>query len=257
MSRKGLTLPDVLVALVLAGIVGGIVVRVLLLAERHAARMALAGRARQTAVQASTWVAAELAEAGAPGGTADLLAAAADSLVYRSWRAGGLACLVTPTEVRLRLDLLSAWRTPQPGRDSLALLLALDSAAPARWLRLPIRSTAASSCGGHPALRVNTLLPDSLPSSLPPLLPARLFEIMTLRLYRSQGEWWLGGRSVSGGEGLQPVTGPFQPGGVEIRFAGPHGEPPLTPDSIRQVEVRLLPAGGDEVRQRLQLRNVP
>jgi hypothetical protein len=39
--------------------------------------------------------------------------------------------------------------------------------------------------------------------------PVRIYEVMELKLYRSEGKSWLGARSVSAGEAIQPVVGPL------------------------------------------------
>lgn len=256
-SRQGFTLVELLVSLVLVALLGALVTRLLLQQQRSASRLSAIDGQREVVAQAVTWVGAELLETGLIQPAGDLLAASPDSLVYRGWRAAGLACLVAPTEIRIRRDLLSSWRAPQPGRDSLALYLTADSSSPAGWRILPVLAVSPATCGARPAIRVETLITRPLPATLPALTPVRTFEVMVLRFYRSRGEWWLGARSLSGGEGLQPVTGPFDAGGVGLRYSTAGGRPTARPDSIRRVELLLTPAGGALTRQLFAPRNFP
>lgn len=241
-ARRGVTLVEVLVALVIAGIIGAAATRLLLLQSRLARRFAAVDGARQTVAATSAWLESELLEA-APR---DLLAVAPDSLVYRSWRSAGLACLVTPTEVRIPGDGRALWRLPQPGRDSLAIYYQPDSAAPRSWVTLPIHAVGTGTCGASAALRIQTSVAGRVPNPPPVLVPVRIFEVMTAKLYRSLGDWWLGARSVSGGEGLQPVTGPFERDGVRFQF-----DPPSV------IELQLTPLGAAATGQILDLRNLP
>ena len=51
-------------------------------------------------------------------------------------------------------------------------------------------------------------LPAAL-GSIPVGTPVRIYEPMELAAYQSDGQWWLGMRSLSSGEAIQPVFGPL------------------------------------------------
>lgn len=255
MKRRGFTLVELLVGLVLAGVIATLLTRLMLGQGRLALHFFARASALESITQAHDWLTAELEPGGAIAGSSDLLAIAGDSLVYRAWRGEGLGCLVAPGEVRVLRERLVGWRTPQPGRDSLALLIPEDSAH-SGWLRLPVLTVTASTCGGRPAVAIGTgATPPSLP--LPPLVPVRIYEVALVKLYRSLGDWWLGARSVSGGEGLQPVTGPYLPGGVRFGYRSRSGLPAPVADSAAEVEVELLPVRGGSARWRIFRRNAP
>lgn len=255
MTRRGFTLVESLVALVLLALLGTVLTRLLLAQGRLATRFATRARALESITQANDWLGAELEPGGTIGGSSDLIAFAGDSLVSRAWRGSGLACGVGSGEVRVLRERWTGWRAPQPGRDSLAVFLPGDSTQPTSWLRLPVLGVSASSCGGRPALAIST---GSIPSVVvAPLVPVRLYEVSLVKFYRSLGEWWLGARSVSGGEGLQPVTGPYRPGGIHFSYLTRAGFPAVTSDSAASIEVELLPTQGAGARARLFRRNAP
>lgn len=255
MTRRGWTLVESLVALVLLATLGTALTRLVLVQGRLAARFATRAMALESVTQANDWLAAELESGGSIGGSSDLLAVAGDSLVYRAWRGAGLACGVGPGEVRVLRERFTSWRAPQPGRDSLALLLPGDSAHPDTWLRLPVLGSSASNCGGRPAIAMAI---GTMPAvTVTSLAPVRVYEVALVKLYRSLGEWWLGARSVSGGEGLQPVTGPYRAGGVHFSYRNRDGALTATGDSAATIDIQLLPIQGGAVRARILRRNVP
>ena len=256
--RAGITLVELLVALVLLGLLGTTTGR-LLLSQRRSAGALLAGDlARRTSDQASGWIASELAEVGRADGNTDLLRLGSDSLSYRAWRLAGLACLVTETEVRIARYRATMWRGPQPGRDSLFLFLVRDSMPGSGvWVALPILAVGESRCAGRPALSLATRIETASLAGLPPLVPARTFEVMQLRLYRSLGEWWLGARSESAGEGLQPLAGPLERQGVQLSYRDANGGEVSQPGLVGWLQLMIAPAGhGDSARLLVRPRNL-
>jgi hypothetical protein len=123
-----------------------------------------------------------------------------------------------------------ALRLPSSGRDS---LLVLPADAPDGWLRRPVTGPprAADCPGGRSGLAIPA------PGLSAPLAGAflRLFEVVELRFYASGGEWWLGFRSVTGGETTQPVAGPFIPGGFRFAYVGAGGEPTGDRQAVRSI----------------------
>jgi hypothetical protein len=49
---------------------------------------------------------------------------------------------------------------------------------------------------------------------------------MQIKLYQSQGNYWLGARSVSAGEVIQPVLGPLDNNGLSFAFRDSAGGSP-------------------------------
>jgi hypothetical protein len=243
LSPRGFTLAGLLVALVLFGMIGLIITRILLGAERSL--RALRGHADlQAAFDLGTgYLDAELADVGREPGVSDLLQVAPESLSYRATRGLGLACRVSATEVLVPRERLITQRAPQAGRDSLLLLV--GSAAPdsaSRWLASPVTSVGVSSCDAVAAIRLGTVLDTTgvvLPAS-PSLVPFRVFEVMQARLYASQGQWWLGARSESSGEGIQPLAGPFWATDSRFFLLDSAGGPTAAPRAVRSIMARLV-----------------
>ncbi len=246
--RHGSVLVDVLVALVLFAVLGLLGLRLVISAERLAFAT-LYHEARAASLHGgAAFLRRELGGLGADSSGSDLLAFGPDSVVYRATRLAALACSVTTSEVRIRLDQTRGWRLPQPGRDSVLVPLLSDSGStmPGRWIAGPIHAVAAASCGGAPALVLRTVLDSAQLAAvwLPALVPVRTFEVMQLRLYASSGEWWLGARSVSAGEGIQPVQGPLDPSGLRLAgFDSTGAGAAGGPASVRTLTARLLAAG--------------
>jgi hypothetical protein len=167
----------------------------------------------------------------------DLVAFSAESVTYRATRGSGMACGLSLTSVDLLGPVHGAFRRPQAGRDS---LLVFVGAGPGReWITGPVIGVASSSCGGSSSVRISTLL-DSVAlaaASIGPLFPVRLFEIMQIKLYQSQGSHWLGARSVSAGEVIQPVLGPLDSNGLAITFRDSVGALATQPFEVRSGEV--------------------
>ena len=211
--------------------------------------------AERTAVQAgvrtgTTLLAAELRELGGAGAGADLVRISADSVVYRATRGHGLTCAVAPAQVRL-LNAppfpFSALRGIAPGRDSLLLFVEGDPASSLddEWIRLPVLSVGASTCGSAAAIAVGTAdisvrLPSGNLSSVVPGGPVYTFEVVRLAEYVSGTQHWLGAASLSGGELIQPVAGPLAGSGLTLEYLDGTGLPTSSPGAVRQIHVTLI-----------------
>ena len=241
--RRGQTLAELMVALVLTGLVGTALIRCLLIIRRAAdAQVESAGM--ETALRSAALLGgAELRELGGDSLAPDILQFAAESLTYRATRGSGVACRITPTAVVLDGTLQAGYRQPQAGRDSLQLFVEGDplSRRDDAWLRLPILSVATDSCRGGPALALGTVVDSALVASdaIDSLAPVRLYEIMQLKLYTSAGVRWLGARSVSAGESIQPLLGPLASAGFSLTGLDSTGSPETRPASIRSLRIML------------------
>jgi len=235
-DRRGLSLAELLAGLVLVGMLGTILAR----ATLGTSRVFRAHQERATVETAfdlgADYLATELAAVG-PG---DLLRAAPDSLSYRAVRLVGVACLVSATEVRILDQRRSAARSPQAGRDSILVYLGVDSITEQDgWAGLPIYAVGRTTCGSQPALRLSTNIDSGTLAAArrTELVPVRTFEVMQARFYQSLGSTWLGARSVSAGEAVQPLAGPFDRSGTGFELVDSTGRVTSSPASVHSVRV--------------------
>lgn len=274
-STRGFTLVEMLISLTLLGLVSGLSIRLLL--TQHWSGVAQGERgALQASLRAGTlYLSSELRELGGTPGDPDIIAFAPESLTYRAMRGVGVSCQVTQGVVSLDTTHYSGYRSPQAGRDSLLLYQEgrEESAADDHWIRLPIQSVGAGNCTSTPALFLGTSLDTALypVTSFSSLAPVRTFEVMQLKLYQSGGDHWLGARSVSAGETIQPLIGPLEAHGLTLAYRDSLESPAGTPEDVRSIEITLrgLSAGAirsgagygapgrrrDSLRTRVRLRN--
>jgi hypothetical protein len=209
MTRRGVTLVELLVAGLLAAFVLGFALSALVGLQRAVQRDLEHGAASTTLLTASHLLRSELGDLDPAAG--DLPVLESGRLVYRALRATGVACGLAADGILVPSASYRGVRLPSAGRDSVALLPADH---PGAWLSGAVNGPArGATC---PDGRVALAIPlDPVPAAGAGSA-LRLFEIMELRLYASGGEWWLGIRSVTGGETIQPVAGPFVPGGFRL-----------------------------------------
>lgn len=92
--------------------------------------------------------------------------------------------------------------------------------------------------------------PDPLAAALFPA-PVLLSEVMEIRAYQSGSEWWVGVRSVSAGETIQPAHGPIAANGLRVAGYDSAGTPTLVPALVSHLLFTVLSAGGDSLEVRL------
>lgn len=241
--QKGFTLVEMLIALVIVGVVSQAIYKLLMTQQRLTVTQ-VEQAVLQSNVRLGTLVlATELQELGSDtGGTVDLVTAGASSVTYRAMRSLGFACEATPTQVKLRATPLYGIRLPVAGQDSLMLLIEKDPAVSKddRWGAFRITSVAqGASCGGVPAIALGTSLDSASYADLVLEAPARTFEIMEIGEVAQDGLNWLGARSVSGGQAMQPVAGPLATGGLTFAYYDSLGNVTATRSRIRSIRISL------------------
>jgi prepilin-type N-terminal cleavage/methylation domain-containing protein len=245
---RGTTLLELLVALALLVVVASAALGLLAAMSRTVQRQRGAAGVAGTVRAAAAIVPSELRGLA----SADLVAIAPDSITYRATRLLGVVCSATASEVRLRAgaDWSFGWRAPVPGRDTLLLFIDRDPTTDGDdgWTAAPIRAVGASSCGGFAATAIATQLDSAALAGLAIGGPARVVEVMQLKLYLSGGSWWLGARSVSAGETVQPVVGPLAAGGLALAALDSAGS--ATASGLRARSITLaLRAVSEPVRR--------
>lgn len=250
--ERGFTLVEVLVSLVLLVLVAGIGLRLFLRQHWTGVAQSDAGAMQSSLRAGLLFLASELRELGGSPGDGDILVFSPESLTYRSMRGAGVSCARSDLSVLVEAGTFSGYRSPQAGRDSLLLHYEgrPHTAADDRWLHLPLAAVGGSSCAGTPALLFTTTLDTAAfpPAAFAPLAPARTFEIMQVKLYRSGTEYWLGARSVSAGETIQPVVGPLASNGLELSYHDSTGSVTSEAENIRSIGITLRALSSNATR---------
>ena len=221
-NRKGYTLIELMVALVVLLLVTGSIYKLLVSSQRLARAQADRVDLQSNVRSASIIIPSELRELNAVVGSIDplqndIFTGTATSIKYRAMRGIGYICQAAAIgEIRIRKSTWSGLRDPAFPRDAGYVFYDNNPDVSTDDIWLPVTITGVdlnSDCGGTPAIRL-TISPTvaELPG-LPVLTPVRLFEVMELSLYASGGQSWLGAQSISGLElAPQPLLGPLVAG---------------------------------------------
>jgi prepilin-type N-terminal cleavage/methylation domain-containing protein len=258
--RRGFTLVEVLVALVIMGVVTGAIYRLLNTNQR----LALA-QAEQTSLQSNvrtgslvvpselrelnTWLGAAV---GVLGDRNDIIVAEDDGIEYRAMRGLGFVCEAPgagATELHLAESSWTGLRNPDAARDDIYVFIDgdEDDDGDDTWLRVDITAATKTNnaCGADPGFELTAAAMPDVPLNT----PVRLFEHMELRLYADGGEWWLGARSVNAELVPQPVLGPLTDDGFALEYlnsAGNDASGDLS--SIKAVRLTVQGLTDDAVR---------
>jgi hypothetical protein len=158
----------------------------------------------------------------------------------------GLVCQVpTATEVRVfntAANPFMGYRAPAGPRDGLYVFIENDpdKSSDDGWVQATVTSVAPGNvCPGGAAGYTFTISPavGSLTSATVNA-PVRTWEDMTLSIYQSGAEWYLGAESNSGGGGRQPVLGPLvADSGFTLQYLNASGVATATTADIRSIKV--------------------
>jgi hypothetical protein len=240
LTSRGVSLVEALTATLLSSALAvwalGAVTSLQRRVEQHGQRAALG----MTLAATGQLVRAELANLSPREG--DIATPAPDGLAYRAVRGNGVWCGVAVDGGVARTASWRSLRLPAAGRDTI-LWLSRGPGDTLRWQGAALTGPArAAPCGDGAA---GLALPIGRPMDTNGLInaPVRLVEVMELRAYISGGETWLGLRSVSAGEAIQPAAGPFAAGGVRFRHLNVAGADAGAPAEIARIEVRLRGRG--------------
>lgn len=267
--RRGFTLVELMVGLMLTGLVGGVVYRLLINNQRVSrAQIARVGvqdnvRIGATVVTSelrelgydsvpATASAALIAATGAAAADTDLRLAQPGRVQYRAMRGFGITC-AAPTAGRLvlRRSLYSGLRDPAAG-DGLTAFVEGErtTGGDDAWVQAVVAAVAAGACDdGAPGLAVTLAWPTpAVGAAAAPAMarggPVRVFEIMELQYYVSGGQSWLGMRSVSAGGTIQPLVGPLADStggarGLTFAYLDGNDVPTSALDRVRSIAVTL------------------
>lgn len=256
-QRQGFTLPELLIAAVLMLVVMGASYQLLVTTQRLALAQTEQVNLQSNVRSGAFVITNELRELStmASGNSSqnDVVSATQSDITYRAMRGIGFICQVpTASEIRIgRLDF-SGYRAPQPVRDSVFVFLDgnTDTDTDDTWLPLAITNvSAAGACpGARPGLYLTVPSNPSL-AGLEIGTPVRIYEVMQLKSYQAQGETWLGARSVSGGEVMQPLLGPLASAkGFQLDYLDGQGVRTANVSAIKSIRFTVRGVSAEAVR---------
>jgi len=244
-TRRGFTLVELLVALILLTFVLGGIYKLLNTTQR-VSRAQAERIDMQSNMRAGTLIVpAELRSIGfdsVPAAAAngpvvpDLQSIQPNSVQFRAYRGLGIVCQVNVSPNQLIVGTAanySALRAPSVSpRDSLTIFVENDPTTTLddRWVSRAITSVAATTCpDGSAALAFGTAF-DAPNDPVPPAQitvgsPIRTFEGMEYSLYQdASGPYYLGARSASDPAATrQPVLGPLSANGFHLEYYDRNG----------------------------------
>jgi prepilin-type N-terminal cleavage/methylation domain-containing protein len=244
--RRGFTLVELVLALVLLLVVTGAVYRLLLttqrLARTQADQLSLQSNVRGAALALANELRGLAGVEAGGGAQNDILRIAPSAMTYRAMRGFGLACQPpTAAQIRISRNSFSAYRDPQPGRDSV-YVFAPASGASSSWIPFAITAVSLGApCPGTggPGITLTLRGANSL-AELPSGTPVRIYEIMEVALYQSGGQSWLGARSLSSGESIQPLFGPLSPSdGFGLAYLDAAGVPTGLGAAVKSIRITV------------------
>ncbi len=251
MTRRGFTLPELLVALGLLGVLGAAVVGLLRGTQDAYRAQSQQFDVRQNLRIAAAFLPGELRELDAIDG--DLVAMGAAALTIRAQRQ--LAVLCRPPRagsgpsslmLTLRDSPFAGWRDFNPAADSVFVFSDGDTATPDDdgWATGSIGSFVPDTCpDGRLGRRFTASLRPAPGRSLGSWgitagAPVLGFETLGYRLYRSSedGRWYVGLQTATD---MQPVLGPVTSDGLAFAYLDSTGLVTTQSSRVAMIEIRV------------------
>lgn len=264
LNRRGFTLAELLVAMVLLGIVSAALYRVLVNNQRVYTAQTQRIAMQQNIRAAGNILPAEFRELDAAEN--DIKAMSATSLTIRAQRWLGIACI--PPVMGGALGGLTAtvmggtpgtplfYGSRAPIANSDSVLVYYDGNATTRtddaWMRGNLTANVVGACPGGGAGRVLTFtLANTQPNfagAIPAGAPIRGYEVVTYSLYRPAGDtsWYVG--YAPQGQAPQPLIGPIMPNGLQFTYFDSLGVATATPARVARIDIVVMARTEQQVR---------
>lgn len=244
-TRRGFTLVELLIGIIIFGIVGGAIFGLLTRSQRLSRTQADRAVMQANIRAGMNLITSELRELNVNATASDLYTATTTGVTYRGMRGLGFVCDIATGYARMARGTFNGYRDPVAGRDSVLIFVDHNTniATDDGWLARNIASVQNENCSsGTAGIRLN--FTTSIPTAdtltwITAGSPIRTFEVMEVAALVQGGETWLGARSVTAGQALQPVLGPLNLNGVAFQYrtaAGVAGASPLT---VRTIQLTL------------------
>lgn len=263
--RRGFTLVELLIVIVLLAIVGGTLMRILAGQQRFFRSAGDLLELRSQLRQASGAIAADLRDISSKGG--DILAVTDSSIDFRQTFGNSVICqinstqeiVIPPTTLSSGL-LLTNWLQQPTNVDRVMVLDEgpTDQATDDSWDRSNIQNFTPElnicpmTSGGFTSVSDATSnsyivdLASPLGASVKVGAPVRFYHHAHYSLYQSTDQsWYLGYCTPDCGSGIQAVAGPFLPytntgtGGLTFTYYDSTGTVTTTPSNIARIRIAL------------------
>jgi prepilin-type N-terminal cleavage/methylation domain-containing protein len=245
LNRRGMTLVELLVAMVAAALVMGAVYQVLVTNQRVYTVQRESIMGHQTIRAGADVLFAELREVSPMEG--DLLDLGEDQVEFRAMRGFGILCNVNTSESRISVVV----RSEEFLEGQTALLFYEhdpDDPFDDEWVEVPIQGAqdASSSCPQDGRIqRLN--LPDLAGGAFSGLrlgAPVRATESFVYGAFQVDGAWYLA-RRRSGSTATVPLVGPLAGReGLHFEYLAADGTETTVPAEVRRIRVTLRTASG-------------
>jgi hypothetical protein len=258
--RRGASLIELTVVIVLLAVIGTATLGVVVHQERFYRDQASAIDSRATVRDAASLLESELRALTPADG--DLYALGTNALDFRSTLAQSAICTIAPSRMQITIPpehlatgVPLTWLGTQPEQGDTLLVLATDSTLGDAWDRhvLTAAPTSAGTCPSSTGLtttaaEASAALTMSLSPPLDTAIAAgalvRVVRRARYELYRaSDSRWYLGYLDCLSSRAtpcnvVQPVAGPFAPAGIRLAYLDRGGG--LTSDPWRVARIDVL-----------------
>ncbi len=267
-SRRGFTMVELMLALVLTLMVSGVIFQVLLRNQRVSRTQTEHVGLQENVRAGALIIANELREVGydsipAPAvatlvngvappvqGSTDILIAESGRLRYKAMRGVGFLCSLVGNTALISRSTVGGIRAPEIG-DSVSIYVegTATTSTDDAWVNAGITGLPNQNCpGGEAGIAMTLGYPAWLKAGFTAQVrtgaPLRLFDVMEVVTVADDGRSWLGMRSVTLGEPVQPVAGPLADStattrGLLFRYLDRNGVATAVLKDIRTVEITL------------------
>lgn len=278
-TRRGFTLIEVLLGLVLTLMVGGVTYQLLNNSQR-VSRQQMAQTSMQDAVRSGALVVTnELREVGYDNIPAsatlngsvvtpntDLITISPGLVEYWATRGTGFTC-AAPTTAQIKLLKATYYgvQNPPVQNDGITIYIegASNTAGDDAWVHGQITGLVTS--GTCTTANDAWVLPVTFPGAYTNLGaklagsyvvggPVRVLERMEMKYYPSNGDYWLGMRSITTGSQTEPVIGPLSdstvgPRGLTFEYLDKNDFATAVTNDVRAVRVTLRGITDQQVRR--------
>jgi hypothetical protein len=248
MNRRGTGLVEAIMAAGLTALLVIAALGALSSLQRSTGRFAARALSDQVLRGATHLLRSELGDLAPSAG--EIGALGPGSITYRAVRGTGIACGASGGRIHVAASSWAPLRQPAAGRDSLVLL------GQPPETEVVVAASGPATAGVCPdgvasmSLPYVVSMPDPASMARYPT-PILVSEVMEIRGYESGGEWWIGMRSVSAGEVIQPAHGPIAVNGLAFAALDSAGSPTLLPGLVRHLAVSLRLPSGDSTAVQL------